>query len=520
MKKNAWLVWIGLGITLLAAFPLSVAAAPQQQGENLLQNGGFEGDYSAWNGIPQIQMPAGWTPWWADNNPEVDPPWKNLRPEWKPAEGVHYPTRVHSGARAIQWFKGYGTFFAGASQQVNVPENAQLRFTAWGLAWSCADWDMCRDASSYDPANMGMRIGIDPTGGTNPWSASIVWSGFASPTNGWLPFQVDATAQGTLVTVFLYSNPDWPKENQDAYFDDASLVVLGEAPPPATVTEPPAENPPPAAPPPAPVIVATATPMSDGSIIHTVSAGETLWTIAVRYGLSLDEIKALNDIGTFILPGQKLLVRPANQEAPAQVTPTPEDEAATAAGGGTVEEPPTTEPEQFTEEAPAEEPLPEAIAAETSGSTLCVMAFRDQNADGVRDEGEGLLAGALITVLQGQQMLGNYTTDGASEPYCFTGLEAGNYRITQALGDNWSATTPADWGITLQPGEVTHLEFGGIESGDSTPAEGNVPAADPEAPAESTWERVRSSLCTGGGVFGILLVVGAVVFMVLSRRAS
>ncbi len=502
------LIWIVSSVMLLAATPLAAVAAPQQQGTNLLQNPGFEGAYSTWGGIPQLQMPAGWTPWWAENDGTV-PEWANHRPEWKPAEAEYYPTRVHSGERAIQWFKSYATFWAGAYQQVTVPANAPLRFSAYGFAWSCDDWNLCPDATSHNPANMRMRIGIDPTGGTNPWSGNIVWSGFASPTGGWYPFQVEATAQGSVVTVFLYSNPDWPKQNQDAYYDDASLVVIGAAPPAPAPTQSAGENPPPAAP--APVTsYATATPMPDGSIIHTVQAGETEWGIAARYGLTLDELRALNDIGAFIYEGQQLLIRPATQEEPtpeptAEPTEEPTAEPTAEAMGGGEQPEPTAEPTE--------------VAAVSEHGTICVSAYEDANANGVRDAGEGLLPGIVFAVANETQELGRYTTDGASEPYCFQGLGAGSYRVVQQDTAGWTPTTLAAWGVALSPGDLENMEFGNaaapVETADTT--SGQAVEADVSDTGEAN-SSTRTILFTGLGVFGLLLIMGAGVFVVLSRR--
>ena len=49
---------------------------------------------------------------------------------------------------------------------------------------------------------------------------------------------------------------------------------------------------------------------------HNVRAGETLWGISRRYGLTIDELSRLNELapGTVIYPGQKLKLDSANRE--------------------------------------------------------------------------------------------------------------------------------------------------------------------------------------------------------------
>jgi hypothetical protein len=88
-------------------------------------------------------------------------------------------------------------------------------------------------------------------------------------------FQVEAVASGSSVTVFTHSRADWDwaRANNDVYVDDASLVVIGQAPPvqpsaaPAPKVQQPAAAQPskPAASPvatqtSAPTLTATATP--------------------------------------------------------------------------------------------------------------------------------------------------------------------------------------------------------------------------------------------------------------------
>ena len=55
----------------------------------------------------------------------------------------------------------------------------------------------------------------------------------------------------------------------------------------------------------------TTTPRPDGSIVHVVGYGQTLWSIAIAYGVKMDEIRNLNGMAaddTSIYAGQKLLI--------------------------------------------------------------------------------------------------------------------------------------------------------------------------------------------------------------------
>lgn len=63
----------------------------------------------------------------------------------------------------------------------------------------------------------------------------------------------------------------------------------------------------------------TNTPQPDGAIIHVVRSGETLWTIAISYGVTMDEIRRLNGLAanaTLIYNDQRLLIRYASSINP------------------------------------------------------------------------------------------------------------------------------------------------------------------------------------------------------------
>ena len=71
------------------------------------------------------------------------------------------------------------------------------------------------------------------------------------------------------------------------------------------------------------VPVEVSAPSSDGSIIHVVEKGQALWSIAITYGVTVDQIRALNGLSEndAIYEGQNLLVRAAYTATPT-LTPT------------------------------------------------------------------------------------------------------------------------------------------------------------------------------------------------------
>jgi len=166
------------------------------------------------------------------------------------------------------------TFFrkhdAGFLQQVQVTPGARLRLTAWAHAWSnhnlegyewCDGKPDCSCGVGDNPAfilegeapelsgdpwndavpNFTFYLGIDPTGGTNPFADTVVWGQGAHIYNAYAQVPaVEAVAQGGTVTVFLRSKTLWPFRNNDAYWDDVELVTVGEGPeePPTPVVPP------------------------------------------------------------------------------------------------------------------------------------------------------------------------------------------------------------------------------------------------------------------------------------------
>ena len=74
-----------------------------------------------------------------------------------------------------------------------------------------------------------------------------------------------------------------------------------------------------------PIQVAEANP--DGSVVHEVKEGQTLWNIAAAYQVNLSEVLRLNGLseGSLIYPGQKLLIKAASLSPTTTSTSTAEE---------------------------------------------------------------------------------------------------------------------------------------------------------------------------------------------------
>lgn len=356
---------IGL-VTIMGLLPLLNVQA-QQGGTNLLANGGFEWwdpTTAVWpfqDGIPEVQVCPGWRAFYVDNPPsyaQVPQYWR--RPEFRDVKAGEYPGRVRSGNLAAKYFSFAGQHEAGFYQQVSgIAPGTPLRFSVYMQTWSCMPnpdaWNICptKDKSN-EPAPMHTRVGIDPTGGTNPWSANVVWSWEINAYDTWTYFQVEANAQNSTVTVFTYSRPDWTdtwfRVHNDVYVDDASLVALDEVLPTATLepvapVEPTATldpSLPTSTPAPAATPAPTATPRPDGATVHVVQEGDTLGAIALQYQVSVATLLQLNGLtdSNRLSIGQELVIAVPGSTATA--TPLVELSAPTAVPPTLTAVPPTT----------------------------------------------------------------------------------------------------------------------------------------------------------------------------------
>jgi hypothetical protein len=216
----------------------------------------------------------------------------------------------------------------------------------------------------------------------------------------------------------------------------------------------------------------TPTPGPDGRIIYIVQTGDTLWRIAAITGLSLDEVRLLNNLSADdpIVPGQQLLL----------------------GLGGPVAASPTSGPSPApTSRLPTPTPSP-------GDGTICVLLFDDTNGDAFHQETEPSVGGGAISITnRGGTVSETADTRAIAAPgesECFEQLPEGSYNVTVAVPGGYNATSLLNYPLVLRAGDETFLAFGAQLS---TQAQIDSPP-----PAEGG----RSPLL--GLIGGALLVVG------------
>lgn len=212
--------WIVLLVALLLA-GLAGGVVQAQEG-NLLGNSGFEGNYPFYQGIVEFRLADGWEVWYR-HRAEGEPENFYRRPEYRPG------TYSYNGTMAQQFFSSYSTHEAGFFQRVpdRLIPGEVYRFNIAAYIWSSQGGNFYR---SENPGEAKIRIGIDPTGNTNPWSREIVWSPFYSYYDAWQVLSVEAEAQTTSATVFVWSGQAYPVMHNDSAWDEAFFGLASSAP--------------------------------------------------------------------------------------------------------------------------------------------------------------------------------------------------------------------------------------------------------------------------------------------------
>jgi len=200
-----------------------------------IENASFDGAFVAYEGIGELSVADGWTPWWRQGTEDEVSQGFSKRPEFK-AE----PNRVRSGQTGQKFFTTFATHSAVLYQKVQALHGWKLTLSAFVQVYSV-------DADGETQGGYGCQIGIDPYGGTDPFSEKIVWGDWASQYDNWdgdswRQVIVQAEAVADVVTIFLKGQCDHRVKHNDSYWDDVVLTADIEPTPSPTPTPTPSSG--------------------------------------------------------------------------------------------------------------------------------------------------------------------------------------------------------------------------------------------------------------------------------------
>jgi hypothetical protein len=231
-SPRAWA--LGLLVLLAAGgleeIPVTAGARnPCVEPGNLTQNCGFDTFVDQWQGEKRYQVPTSWAYYVLSG--DLD---------YRPSDDTYW------GAPSL-WLLSDGVpFTAGIYQQVQVTPGVVYQADAGWAASTQKDFER--------------KLGLDPTGGTDPLAPSVIWGPSEWGINSWPDLTVSTRASGPVMTVFVwvhhpitYGN-DWIFLDAVGLWPDASQPAATLTPTPAPTATP---RPPTRTPSPAP---ATATP--------------------------------------------------------------------------------------------------------------------------------------------------------------------------------------------------------------------------------------------------------------------
>jgi hypothetical protein len=185
-------------LTTIPAVPGATLAGPahldyQEQGDTAWT-------YAAWVALQPAAQPT--TP------PYSQPVYAAANPLYPQA--IANPEYIYSGLNATTWGTRQTPFQAGLYQTFTVANPGQpLTVSAYGLAEAAATTDFT------------LRLGLDPTGGTNAAASTVIWSDAVTPTT-FQSFSLTAPTSSPQATVFLSAELNTPDVPATAIWDAAA----------------------------------------------------------------------------------------------------------------------------------------------------------------------------------------------------------------------------------------------------------------------------------------------------------
>ncbi len=219
----------------------------------------------------------------------------------------------------------------------------------------------------------------------------------------------------------------------------------------------------------------TPTPGGDGRIWYRVQPGDSLWHIAAVSGVSLDELRLLNnmDPDDILVEGSIILLGIYEISPPATAVIEPGDGAA---------------------------PVTETPVPDLGTAIICIILYDDRNGDSFRQETEVIIEGGAVSLTEQTGLFSDTrNTSAIEEDYCFVDLPGGKYTISMAIPEGYN---PTDEDMTtvleVNPGETSLVNFGAQET---TQAQSEV---------VTTVDEVGTTKSPLLGILGIVLLLAGI----------
>ena len=159
-----------------------------------------------------------------DSNTSVANGWSHYRvsqsPQFKQSDFEQMPGGPGGQVSCQQIWADWSAFDAGVYQRVT---GAAVGQTYRATGWFLSIYRHGDVSPPYQDGSIYQKIGIDPTGGTDPNSPAIVWSWDDPLDRRWREITVDATAQAAAITVFARTRNLYAQTNCLSFYDAFAL---------------------------------------------------------------------------------------------------------------------------------------------------------------------------------------------------------------------------------------------------------------------------------------------------------
>ncbi len=173
-------------------------------------------DYYDYDGEEPYWMATSWVEQFEDTTPaQTDthiPVYEVVNPLYP--DQLANPDQIFDGLNASRWYGDDAPYDAGLWQTITVNSSP---LTVQAQVKVIAD----------TAANPQLQIGLDPIGGTDPFSPDVVWSAPLAGPNNFTPISLTAIVPGTSATLFLRATQDVPGATAVAIWD--AVEVTGGA---------------------------------------------------------------------------------------------------------------------------------------------------------------------------------------------------------------------------------------------------------------------------------------------------